>query len=187
MPRFHARTALQTRFAVLGFTIPGPRTRCAAVLSVGLVILGSSATCQTDAPGGKKAKEAFHHAIARRGCTQEDAPALEIYLTNTPFDGVGDPLPPYIRIEVSSSPEETLGPVSLTLIQIRRDPTKPGRIARAQLVGVGNVNHWLVGNVTLTEAVPGGDVSGRYEFTTPTGKLGGRITAKFVKRAAMCG
>jgi hypothetical protein len=159
----------------------------AAILSAGLVILPTAGWVQAASSGEKKLEQTLHYALAMRGCTQEDAPALEIYLTETPFDGVGDPSPPYIRIEVSSSPKETIAPTSLTLIQMRRDPTRPGRIARAELVGAGHDSVWLSGTITLKEVSAGGDVSGRYDLTTPAGRLDRSFIAKLSKRTSLCG
>jgi hypothetical protein len=45
--------------------------------------------------------EEFRYAVAQRGCTQEDAPAMEIYLTEALFSGEGTPSGPYIRVEMA--------------------------------------------------------------------------------------
>src|SRR5690348_14649052 len=76
-----------------------------ALLSVALIGFTSVACAQQATPTrGAQVEQSFPHAFARRGCTQEDAPALEIFLTKVPFSGIGDPPPSYIRVELSSSP-----------------------------------------------------------------------------------
>src|ERR1700704_6146843 len=128
------RFALGCRLAALGLAIPrSPAWLAGALLST--VVLATAAWGQAASSGGQKLEQTFLHASAMRGCTQEDAPALEIYLTRSPFAGTGDPSPPYIHIEISASPQETIAPITLTLIQMRRDPTKPGHDAGRQTLG----------------------------------------------------
>jgi hypothetical protein len=184
-----ASSALRVCLAALGFTHSRPPARLAfALLSTGFVILTIMACAQAAPAGDNKLEQNFSYAFAMRGCTQEDAPALEIYLTQTPFTGVGDPSPPYIRVEISSTPDETIEPASLQLIQMRRDQTKKGRVVRAELAASQRDHIWLSGTLTLSEAVPGGRVSGRYDFTTPTGRhLNSSFSAEYSKRPAVCG
>jgi hypothetical protein len=133
-------------------------------------------------------ERAFPYAFAKGGCTQEDAPALEIYLTKARFTGTGDPSPPYIRVEISSFPGEIIAPVSLSLIQMRRDPRRSGRIARAELVESIRNPLWLSGTITLHEAVPGRQVSGHYNFTAPAGgQLDSSFIAEYSNQTAACG
>lgn len=184
-----ASSDLRACLAVLGFTVPRPPMRFAcALLSTCFVIFTVAACAQAAPSGDKKLAEDFPHAFAMRGCTQEDAPALEIYFTQTPFTGAGDPSPPYIHVEISSSPSETIAPVTLELIQMRRDPTRPGRIVRAELVEPGHDPIWLSGTILLNEAVPGRHVSGHYDVTTPVGRrLNSSFIAEYSKRTAVCG
>jgi len=181
------RFALGFRLAALGLAIPrSPAWPAGALL--GTVVLATAAWGQAASSGGQKLEQTFLHASAMRGCTQEDAPALEIYLTRSPFAGTGDPSPPYIHIEISSSPQETIAPITLTLIQMRRDPTKPGRVARAELVEAERSRVWLSGTLTLIEAAPGRKVSGHYDVTTPAGKrLESGFSADYSTRSAVCG
>jgi hypothetical protein len=158
------------------------------LLRTGFVILTIAACVQAAPAGAETLDQTLTHVFATRGCTQEDAPALEIYLTQSPFAGAGEPAPPYIRIEISSHPDETIHSVSLTLIQMRRDPAKPGRIARAELVEPGKDRVWLSGTIILNEAAPGQQVSGQYDFTTPTGlALNRSFKTDYSKRNAVCG
>jgi hypothetical protein len=158
------------------------------LLRTGFVILTIAACVQAAPAGAETLDQTLTHVFATRGCTQEDAPALEIYLTQSPFAGAGEPAPPYIRIEISSHPDETIHSVSLTLIQMRRDPAKSGRIARAELVEPGKDRVWLSGTIMLNEAAPGQQVSGQYDFTTPTGlALNRSFKTDYSKRNAVCG
>ena len=70
------------------------------------------------------------------------------------WGGAGEPAPPYIRIEISSPPGETIQSLSFELSPLRRDPAKPGRLARAEIVQPDKDRVWLAGTVTLTEAAP---------------------------------
>jgi hypothetical protein len=102
--------------------------------------------------------------------------------------GTGDPSPPYIRVEISSFPGEIIAPVSLSLIQMRRDPRRSGRIARAELVESIRNPLWLSGTITLHEAVPGRQVSGHYNFTAPAGgQLDSSFIAEYSNQTAACG
>ena len=130
----------------------------------------------------------FSYVVAMRGCTQEDAPALEIYLTRAPFDGSGEPPEPYIRVEISSSPTETITRGTFKLSPLRRDPDAAGRVARAQLVERGHDPIWLTGTIVLSNVAPGQRVSGRLKGKTSSGKnLLGDFTAEYSKRTSVCG
>jgi hypothetical protein len=123
-----------------------------------------------------------------RGCTQEDAPALEIYLTRAPFDGRGEPPEPYIRVEISSSATETITRGTFRLSPLRRDPDAAGRVVRAELVEPGHDPIWLTGTIVLSKAAPGRRISGRLDVKTPDGKnLPGDFTAEYINRTSVCG
>lgn len=161
--------------------------RYAFTLSAYFVALATPACAQSTSQRSAKL-DAFPHAFAMRGCTQEDAPALEIYLTRAPYSGEGDPAAPYLRVEISSSPSETIAAGSFNLIQMRRDPAKPGRVLRAELVESRQNPIWLSGTIVLNEAIPGGRVSGRYSFSAPDGRqLDSSFTAQYSTRSAVCG
>jgi hypothetical protein len=165
-----------------------PAPLALAFLSTGFIIVATAVGAQVASAGEGKSAQALPYAFAKRGCTQEDAPALEIYLTQTKFGGVGDPSPPYLHIEISSSPTEAIGPISLDLVPLRRDPTKPGRIARANLMERGRAPTWLSGTIALDAVAPGQPLFGRYDFVTPAGKrLNGNFRAEYSNRAPTCG
>jgi hypothetical protein len=130
----------------------------------------------------------FPYAVAMRGCTQEDAPALEIYFTETPFEGDGTPAPPYLRIEIASRANEKIENLSAELSPLRRDPAKQGRLVRAELMEASQKSSWLSGKIDLKEAVPGASVSGHFDFTSPTGAVFSRsFSAPYSNRSVGCG
>lgn len=93
------------------------------------------------------AAASFGHALATRGCTQEDFPAIEIVLTRLAWDGAG-PIPkPYIRIEASGAPLDARRDMQLT--PLRRDPADP-LIVRAAVVGDDRLV-WLTGTLRLRQ------------------------------------
>jgi len=134
------------------------------------VVIESAVYAQAPLSEKKKDDLPFSYVLAKRGCTQEDAPALEIYFSRTPYTGVDDPAPPYIRVEISSSPSETIKSFSVEVSPMRRDLKKQGRIARAEFVESAHSSAWLTGVIVLDEAVPGGHLFGRYDVAT----IGGR-------------
>jgi len=130
----------------------------------------------------------FPHAYAMRGCTQEDAPALEIYLTQAPLIEGHDPPRPYIRFEISSRVSETLSASSFDLSPLRRDVTKKGRIVRGEWTQPEQMPVWLSGRLSIEGTTPGEQVSGQYDLKLPDGShLQGSFVAKFVARPASCG
>jgi len=135
-----------------------------------------------------KPDQRFPFAFATRGCTQEDAPALEIYFTEAPFKGDGTPAPTYLRIEVASRLNETIASLSAELSPLRRDPAKQGRLVRAELMEAGPKSTWLSGKLELKEAKPGSSVSGSLHFTSPAGAVFSRdFSAPYSNRPAVCG
>jgi hypothetical protein len=187
-PRRSASFAVQIRLAVVSCKSQRLSVRLARTfLSAGFGMIMMLAFIQATA-SHRALEQPFQYAFAMRGCTQEDAPALEIYLTETPFAGLGDPSRPYIRFEVITSRSEAIASVTITLIQMRRDPTVPGPIARAELVQQGQGPIWLSGTIAVREAAPGRRVSGHYDVTTPTGKrFNNSFIAEYSNRTAVCG
>lgn len=186
----NAISTLPACLAAVGFAAlrPSARRLVHALLSTCFFILTSAACAQAARSGDKQLDQGFTHAIAMRGCTQEDAPALEIFFTNIPFSGMGEVSPPYIRVEISAAPNEIITPVSLTLMQLRRDPASVARIARAELKERESDPRWLSGTIVLNEVIPGRPVSGRYDMTTPDGRrFSNSFIADYSKRNAVCG
>jgi hypothetical protein len=181
-------TALRSCLAAMGFTASRPPVGLGSALRILSLVLLTLTVTQAAAEDDRKLGQNFPFAYALRGCTQEDAPALEIYLTQVAFNGEGTPPAPYLRIEIASPPTETIGPLTLQLIPLRRDPAKPGRIVRAELMESGHKSTWLSGTIALNEATPGGRASGRYDFTSPAGlTLSQNFTAEYSKRPTVCG
>lgn len=128
----------------------------------------------------------FPYAFAMRGCTQEDAPALELYLVSTPPAGE-TPAPPFIRIEVSSRPSETFAAETFALVPLRRDPAHSGRIVRGELRTDERTQQWLSGTLTFIPAASG-QVAGFYDFSLPPNRrFAGEFKAPIVRTDAVCG
>lgn len=115
---------------------------------------------------------AFSHAVAVRGCTQEDAPALEIYLTQRPFDGQGMPPKPYLHIEVAGTDWQPLVGRPLKLIPLSREGVDPQTtIVRAELDrGERSAQIFLAGTLRIKSAQPDRPVEGHYDFGTHAGQ-----------------
>jgi len=127
------------------------------------------------------------HAFATRGCTQEDAPALEIYLTPSAYDGATDPTPPYLRFEISASPTEDLSNLSLELQPLRRSGGAT-KIARAEWVTAPRNSTFLSGTLNLEKALPGSQIAGRYQLITPNGQhLNQSFQAPWPTKSSVCG
>jgi hypothetical protein len=174
--------------AVLGVIGSGPprlvRTAIGAVLAVAM--LGACAMAAP--PGDRNLNSVLTHVFAMRGCTQEDAPALEIYFTQAGYAGDGDPAAPFLRFEVASTPAEPLAPARLSLMPLKRDVQKTGRIARGQLVEAGHAPIWLSGTLSLTEVTPGKRAAGSYDVHAPDGRhLSGSFSAGYSNKPTMCG
>jgi hypothetical protein len=188
--RFKSADRLHAWMAALGVRTSGPplqRAFCAA-LSAGFFLL-TIASCAQAASTGKKTLELnFPHAYTMRGCTQEDAPALEIYVTQSPYTGAGDPSAPYIRFEISSPVRETLPSATFELGPLHRDPAKPGRIVRGEFVDSKESSGWLSGKLKLEHFVPDKQLSGHYDVTLPDGRrLQRSFVAVYLSRTATCG
>jgi len=140
------------------------------------------------ASAGEQPATLFTHAFASRGCTQEDAPALEIYLTQSPSSAPREPQRPYIRFEISAGSGDVIARGTYTLSRLRRDPGSAGRIVRAELSEVGAQPIWLSGSLTLDRAAPAKQTAGRYDLTAPDGRqFRGDFSAEYSNAPATCG
>ena len=187
MKRKNASSIYQSFFAALGLTVPGPRICLSFVLLFGMFLMVRN-VANAQVPQLEKDDLSFSYVLAKRGCTQEDAPALEIYFNQNPYTGVGDATPPYIHFEISSSPSETIKSLSFELGPMRRDLKKQGRIIRAEFVESIHSSVWLTGVIVLDEAVPGGHISGHYNVATPKGQHFKNIfRTEYTVHTAVCG
>lgn len=157
-----------------------------------LTFLMVASPCVSDAQEpSEKAKmneRALVYVLAKRGCTQEDAPALEIYFSRTKYNGGGEPKPPYLRFEISSSSRDPVMPGTHFLSGLQREPEKVERIVRGEFVETGHNGVWLKGTIVLDEVVPGGKVRGRYDVTGPGGlHLRNSFRTEYLGGPAMCG
>lgn len=143
-------------------------------LAAGLPISGDSA--------------AFPNALARRGCTQEDGPALEVLLTGAPFDGKDEPPKPYLRIEIEWGDFSRLRGKQIELIPLSRHGADPKKtVVRAELAA-GGAPVWLSGTVCLKLVDIGKRVEGEYQFAAPDKSVwAGKFKARWVAARHTCG
>jgi hypothetical protein len=97
---------------------------------------------------------------------QNDAPALEVYLTQEPYSGEAAAPMPYIRIEIEWSDWENVVGKDLKLAQLsQREPHMP--TVRAEFNPERQERVWLMGALRLKKVEVNNQVEGSYEFTGP--------------------
>ena len=99
---------------------------------------------------------------------QNDARALEVYLTQEPYSGEGPAPMPYIRIEIEWSDWENVVGKELKLAQRSRpkpDPHMP--TVAAELNPERQKRLWLLGALRLNKVEVNKQVEGSYEFVGP--------------------
>jgi hypothetical protein len=131
----------------------------------------------------------FPHAVALRGCTQEDAPALEVYLTREPYGGHAVPGTPYLRVEIAWGDWQQLVGSDLVLVPLSRQGLAPQQpIARAELHLEQGASVWLRGTLRLTRVEVEQQVEGSYDFVGPDVHAWmGTFTALWVLGRHQCG
>ena len=164
------------------------RCRASAVpllLAALTLCIGGSASAHDDALSVGD----FPNAIVRRGCTQEDLPALEILLAATPATERAEPALPFIRIEIASTVSEVVGPELLTMMPLRREINDSRRrVARAELHETGRSPMWLAGSVHLRRVVLARMISGTYSLVAPNGVVyEGAFEATWIPGNVTCG
>lgn len=131
------------------------------------------------------ASPAFAHSIAGNGCTQEDIPGLEIFLTSAEWRGEPPAPAPYIRIEVARP--RAGAPIDIELSPLKRDP-KQRTLARAALHRDKAPTVWLSGSLHLQQDPATRSVEGSYSFCTEDRTcFSGTIAAPWRPGAARCG
>lgn len=129
-----------------------------------LIAAGAMAILFAQAPPGPpasaRASLLLDVAVAQAGCTQEDLPAVEIFLAAAPWEGES-PSPPYVRIEAAGVTPNA--PMSLKLSPLRRDPSVRA-LARAELHEKGEAPVWLTGSLWLNGVSRDRAVEGHYRF-----------------------
>jgi hypothetical protein len=131
----------------------------------------------------------YTYALASRGCMQTDARALEVYLTQEPYNGEAAAPRPYIRIEIEWSNWENVVGKGLKLVQLsQRGPNPQIPTARAELNLVRQQPVWLQGTLRLKKVEVNKQVEGSYEFAGPNNlKLTGMFKAQWGKDRLPCG
>lgn len=110
----------------------------------------------------------FLNALAVRGSTQEDAPALELYLTQEAYDGHGEPSKPYLHIEVAWGDWDRLVGKDLELIPLsRHNGDAQKHVVRAELGRERSEPVWLTGTLRLKDVEVDRLVEGSYSFVDP--------------------
>jgi hypothetical protein len=136
---------------------------------------------------GADAGTQFAHAVAMRGCTQEDIPALEVYLTPSAYDGRQQPPKPHIRIEIERAEWDQLVGKDLELAPLSRQGLQRQVLARAELNAEEGPPIWLQGKVRLQTVKLDELVEGSYEFHGPKGEWKGSFRARWLRRTPACG
>lgn len=117
---------------------------------------------------------------ATAGCSQEDAPALILRLP----DAGGTT----IEIEVAGMPQASDRSRTIALSPLHREEPRAPDFARAALIPPDGGARWLTGTVTIDRVRPGKDVTGRYDFRMPGGRVvAGTLRAGWVPGEARCG
>jgi len=119
-------------------------------------------------------------AIAYRGCTQEDAPALMIRLEN-----VGD-AKATVEIEVAGT-ENASWPMKIALSPLRRENVGVRTFGRAAYLG-GKEPSFLEGEIVIAIVEKERRIEGTYALRLPDGaRVAGAYTAEWRAGAVACG
>lgn len=145
----------------------------------------SAALVALPAIGGCATSAVFPHSIAGYGCTQEDIPGIEIFLTGAEWRGQPPAPVPYIRIEVARPPAGA--PIDIELSPLKRDPAKR-TLARAALHTDKGPTTWLSGSLHLQQDPATRSVEGSYSFCAEDRTcFSGTFDAPWRAGAARCG
>jgi hypothetical protein len=137
--------------------------------------------------GDVRSATEYTYALASQGCMENDARALEVYLTQEPYRGDAFPPTPYIRIEVEWSNWENLIGKDLKLAQSSRGRLQTPTV-RATLNLERQERVWLLGTLRLKKVEVNQQVEGYYEFAGPNNlKWTGMFKAQWGKDRPPCG
>jgi hypothetical protein len=120
---------------------------------------------------------------------QEDARALEVYLTQKPYSGEASAPTPLIRVEIKWGNWENVVGKDLKLVQVsQRGPDPQLPTVRAALYLEGQNPVWLRGALRLKKVEVNKQVEGSYEFAGPNNlKWTGMFKAQWGKDRLPCG
>ena len=151
--------------------------RCREFLAACAVVLSSTACASEPLP--------LPFVFARAGCTQEDIPGVEIFLTASAWNGEGSPPPPYVHIEAAGVRGRTYSAIPLT--PGRRDPAQP-LLARAQFRAGPGPSVRLTGTLGFDQKGPHMPIHGTYHFCVDGGRcFDGSFVADWRPGPAVCG
>lgn len=173
----------------------GVRLRLARYLATPAALLlimggvGSSAVTGRERPDvtQQRFQNLYPQVQAARGCTQEDAPAVEIYFF-VRQTASGEPVEPFVRVEISGRARDIIPPAKYRLMPLRRNIEERRRIVRAELVEKRGSSVWLDGTIAIRADNPETGIAGRVDMISPTKQAWSRtFSARYVRRQALCG
>jgi hypothetical protein len=129
-------------------------------------------------------------ATARRGCTEEDLPAVLIFLSSEHPRSDSFPPKPFIKIEIATTNLFSLKGQELALIPLNRNEGPQGkRVVRAQWQSTESAKPiWLYGNMHIEDVDAAQRIRATYKFRGPSDEqLEGRFDAQWQSVASVCG
>lgn len=174
--------------AIPRVTVAGSLGLLASLVLVACMPNSATAVERTERSAGQQRFQALFPLVqAGRGCTQEDAPAAEIYFF-AKKDDTGEPVAPYVRVEISGLARERIPPATFRLMPLRRNPNERRRIVRAELVQKPGSSLWLDGSIAIRADNPQTGITGRIDLISPKGEAWSRaFSARYANRQAVCG
>jgi hypothetical protein len=138
---------------------------------------------------GASAVRSLPYSLAQRGCTQEDAPALELFLLPVGLGSSASPIAPYLRIEIAWTDWTRLVEREITVQPLRREYSGSAAIVvRAAWHPPEGLPIWLQGSLRLGRVEVDRRVEGTYRFVAPTGqRWSGAFAASWRARSVTCG
>jgi hypothetical protein len=159
------------------------RALCARRAAIGIAptVLMTMVACA-------QAVQPWPHGVARPGCTQEDLAAVEVILTQQPWEGTGRPPSPSLRIEVAGT-----RPGERARIEVATRRPEAGEHVFARAAWVPDDRRvratWLTGTLQFEQDLPPGlGVTASYRLCADTGEcFDGSLSMPWRARRAPCG
>jgi hypothetical protein len=159
-----------------------PRNRNIASVLLGAAGVVAGAGCAS-------AQGSFSYSAAMRGCTQEDAPALEVYLAPAPAPPSALDTTRHIRLEIGWGNWRDLVAKDVELLPLARsDANRSKPLVRAFFRDSTGRTEWLRGTLRLAAVEEGSTVRGTYDFIGAGQRaLRGTFQAPWIQRSVICG